>query len=84
MDTETNRPDYFGRRDAARYLTERGYPTAQRTLEKLACLGGGPSYRLYGRRALYTPHDLIAWAKARTSAPKAHTSALVAVGAAAE
>jgi len=72
--TEQTGPDYFGRRDAARFLTERGYPTAQRTLEKLACLGGGPTYRLYGRRALYAPADLVAWAEARTSTPRSNTS----------
>jgi hypothetical protein len=50
------------------------FPTAQRQLEKLACLGGGPVYRLYGRRALYAPADLIEWAEARTSAPRSNTS----------
>lgn len=74
MEVHSASPDYFGRREAARYLTERGYPTAQRTLEKLACLGGGPIYRVYGRRALYTAADLIAWAQSRTSAPRRHTS----------
>lgn len=71
---EPSNPEYYGRREAARYLTDRGYPTAQRTLEKLACVGGGPVYRLYGRRALYAPIDLISWAQARTSTPRSNTS----------
>jgi hypothetical protein len=65
---------YLDRKSAAKFLTDTGFPTAQRQLEKLACLGGGPVYRLYGRRALYSPSDLIAWAEARTSAPRSHTS----------
>jgi hypothetical protein len=72
--TEQANPDYLGRREAARYLTERGFPTAQRTLEKLACLGGGPIHRIYGRRAIYRPADLVEWAEARTSPPRRHTS----------
>lgn len=31
-----------------------------------------PDY--FGRRALYAPEDLIAWAQARTSTPRKHTS----------
>jgi hypothetical protein len=32
----------IGRKEAAQYLTERGYRIAHATLAKLACLGGGP------------------------------------------
>ena len=67
-------PKYRPRREAAQFLTDRGYPTAQRTLEKLACVGGGPIYQLFGRRALYTDDNLIAWAESRTSAPRSNTS----------
>lgn len=62
------------RRGAAQYLTEQGYPTAWTTLQKLACIGGGPVYRLFGNRTVYDTDDLDAWAKARTSAPLTSTS----------
>ena len=67
-------PKYRPRRESAQFLTDRGYPTSTRTLEKLACVGGGPIYRLFGRRALYRDVDLIAWAESRTSAPRSNTS----------
>jgi hypothetical protein len=31
----------LGRKEAAQFLTERGYRTAPATLAKLACIGGG-------------------------------------------
>jgi hypothetical protein len=65
---------FLGRREAAQWLTERGFKTAARSLEKLACAGGGPAYRTFGRRALYAPADLLAWAESRLGAPRKHTS----------
>lgn len=67
-------PLYRSRRGAAEYLTERGYPTSPRCLDKLACLGGGPIYRLYNRRALYRDEDLLTWAESRTSQPRRHAT----------
>ena len=49
MDT-SNRP--LGRGEAAAFLTDKGYRTAPATLAKLACLGGGPIFRSFGRRPL--------------------------------
>lgn len=62
------------RRDAAQFLSEHGYKTAPATLAKLACLGGGPPFRSFGRRPLYHPSDLIAWAQARCTGPRRSTS----------
>jgi hypothetical protein len=62
------------RRDAAQFLTEHGYKTAPSTLAKLACLGGGPPFRSFGRRPLYHPADLAAWAQARCTGPRRSTS----------
>ncbi len=62
------------RREAAEFLTERGYTTAPTTLAKYASVGGGPAFFLYGRRPLYTPTDLLAWAKARSTEPRRSTS----------
>ena len=45
---------YLRRRAAAEYLREqRGIPCSEKTLAKLACIGGGPVYRLFGRIPLY-------------------------------
>jgi hypothetical protein len=64
----------LSRRDAAQFLTEHGYKTAPSTLAKLACLGGGPPFRSFGRRPLYQSSDLIAWAQARCTGPRCSTS----------
>jgi len=61
------------RKDAARILTEAGYPTAPATLASLACTGGGPPYMRYGHRAIYETEALFSWAEARI-ARAAHTA----------
>ncbi len=66
--------DLFTRDRAAAALTAAGYPTATATLATKACRGGGPLYRTYSGRALYRWADLLAWAEARTSAPRRSTS----------
>jgi hypothetical protein len=62
------------RKEAAQFLTSRGYRTAPATLAKLACIGGGPVFRSFGRKPLYLPADLLGWAEARTTAPRHSTS----------
>jgi hypothetical protein len=62
------------RRQAAAFLTERGYRTAPATLPKLACIGGGPVFESFGRRPLYREADLLAWAQARTTRPRQSTN----------
>jgi hypothetical protein len=62
------------RKQAAEFLTSRGFKTAPATLAKLACLGGGPVFRSYGRKPLYLPRDLLAWAQARCTGPRRSTS----------
>lgn len=70
---------YLDRREAAQYLTEqRGLRTSWRTLQKLATVGGGPTYRIYGIRAVYTAANLDAWADAKLSPPRASTSDMLA------
>ena len=64
------------RKQAAEFLTSRGYRTAPATLAKLACIGGGPTFTSFGRRPLYREPDLLAWAQARTTGPKRSTSDL--------
>jgi hypothetical protein len=62
------------RRQAADFLTARGYRTAPATLAKLACIGGGPMFESFGRKPLYREADLLAWAQTRTTGPRRSTS----------
>ena len=72
---------YLTRPEAADYLASSGLPVAKTTLQKFATVGGGPTYRIFGNRALYTPADLDAWAREKLSAPRCSTSELGEVGA---
>ncbi len=65
---------YLLRPESADFLTERGFPTTKFTLQKYATTGGGPVYRIWGNRALYTRDDLLAWAEAKLSVPRRSTS----------
>ena len=65
---------YLLRPEAADFLTERGFHTTKFTLQKYATTGGGPVYRIWGNRALYTRDDLLTWAKAKLSEPRRSTS----------
>jgi hypothetical protein len=64
----------LNRHEAATFLCERGYRVAVASLNKWACVGGGPRFRRFGRRPLYAPTDLLASAEARTSLPVRSTS----------
>lgn len=67
---------FLSRAQAADYIQSRyGLPAAKSTLGKLASLGGGPVYRLFCGRAVYTPSDLDLWVKEKLSAPRRSTSA---------
>ena len=53
-----SQPPYLSRRAAAEYIRVRwGIRCSEKTLAKLACIGGGPVYRLCGRTPLYAPPD---------------------------
>jgi hypothetical protein len=63
------------RTEAAEYVQERwGYPLAPRTLAKLACIGGGPTFRRASRFPLYEVKDLDAWVRAKLTRPVRSTS----------
>jgi len=62
------------RREAAAYLTKQGLKVSPNTLMKLACIGGGPTFRKFGVRVVYEMADLDSWAKQRLSAPLRSTS----------
>jgi hypothetical protein len=64
------------RRALAEALTEEGYKTSPATLATLACRGGGPPFRKYGRRPIYRWGDGLEWAQSRTTPPVHSTSEL--------
>lgn len=47
---------------------------APRTLAKLRCVGGGPSFRRFGRRIVYERGELARWARSRLSPSFTSTS----------
>ena len=65
---------FKSRKEAADYLTALGLPITRNTLEVLACKGGGPSYSLWGNRAVYTDESLHSWVEQKLSPPRKHTS----------
>jgi hypothetical protein len=66
---------YLRRQAAAEYLREKfGVPCSPKTLAKLACIGGGPIYRRFGRIPLYLIVDLEVYATAKISKPVKSTS----------
>jgi hypothetical protein len=75
MPIPSNPDARLSRQEAAEALTLAGYPIKYRTLVKLATLGGGPSYRLFGAKALYRWADLLSWAQQRETAPRASGAA---------
>ena len=62
------------RREAAEYILARYGFCTEKTLAKLACVGGGPAYRRAGKFPLYSPIDLDAWAQSRLSKPVKSTA----------
>jgi hypothetical protein len=77
MTTIPSDPDALLRRGpTAVALTEAGYQTSPTTLATLACRGGGPKFRKYGRYPIYRWGDSLDWAKSRLSLPVHSTSEL--------
>jgi hypothetical protein len=64
----------LGRADVAKALTAAGFPVSPATLATKATRGGGPRYRLFGRRPLYRWGDALEWARGRLSEPVSNTS----------
>jgi hypothetical protein len=63
------------RGEASKYLLEvHGVSTATATLAKLAVVGGGPEYELWGRHPYYRTESLDLWAAERLSGPRRSTS----------
>ena len=62
------------RKLTAEALTEAGHPVSDKTLATKAVRGGGPPYRLFGRKPLYRWGDGLDWAAGRLSKPICSTS----------
>lgn len=63
------------RTEASTYLAEKhGVTMSAKTLAKLACIGGGPAFRLDGRFPLYDASELDRWAIERLGDPISSTS----------
>ncbi len=67
-------PQFLRRKAAGEYLRAKFGFGSEKTLAKLACLGGGPEFRKAGTAALYEPAKLDEWAAAKISAPIVSTS----------
>ncbi len=57
------------RQATADALTAAGYPLTKKALDTMATRGGGPFYRLFGRKPLYRWGDALQWAENRMSKP---------------
>ena len=68
--------EYLRRNQAAEYLMKRYGAYTTETLAKMACRGGGPTFRVMGRFPYYTRADLDDWARSRMSRPVSSTSEL--------
>jgi hypothetical protein len=70
----SSQPPLRERIPAAEFLSAQGYPISPRTLAKLASVGGGPLFRKWGRKVLYSEGNLLEWAQARCSELRSSTS----------
>jgi hypothetical protein len=64
----------MSRKEAARYLSERGLQTAPQTLARKFCEGTGPLCSNLGRRAMYYRKHLDDWFAAQLSPPRRSSS----------
>lgn len=68
---------FINRNEGEALSAELGTPVKSGYLQKLACVGGGPPYRIFGRTALMVPAEFIDWLLSRVSSPRTNTSATV-------
>ena len=65
---------FLRRKRAAEYLKERYGFGSEKSLAKLACLGGGPEFRKAGSIVLYEPAKLDEFALSKIGRPQRSTS----------
>jgi hypothetical protein len=68
---------YLSRKEAASWLTDHGLRISWQTLQKMACVGGGPSYQLFGGRAVYLEKNLVDYALLKLTPPRHSTSGTI-------
>ncbi|EDP64871.1 hypothetical protein BAL199_20984 [alpha proteobacterium BAL199] len=49
-----------------------GITVSEKTLAKLRCIGGGPSFHKFGKSVFYTEEAIDAWIDERMSGPLPH------------
>ena len=69
-----NEVNFFPRKRAGEYLKAKYGFGSEKSLAKLACVGGGPEFRKMGSATLYEPTKLDEWAIAKISGPRRSTS----------
>ena len=66
---------FLRRKEASDYVKEQyGVPCEDSTLAKYASTGGGPVFRKFGGKAMYTPEDLDRWVEEKLTPPQASTA----------
>jgi hypothetical protein len=65
---------YLRRKAAGEYLKSKYGFGSEKTLAKLATVGGGPEFRKAMNAALYEPEKLDEWALSKIGAPQTSTS----------
>lgn len=65
---------YLRRNEAAEYVRSRGFPCQKNTLAKLACVGGGPEFQMFGRFPVYSEEALNTWIMSKLTGPRRSTS----------
>jgi hypothetical protein len=68
MEAQTLDIRFYTRKQAVKFLNDRGFPVTETTLATKACRGGGPRHFKFGKHVLHTAADLIEWATAGISA----------------
>lgn len=76
MFENTSEPEdrLYTRKEAARYLTQRGLPISAQTLARKFCEGTGPACQHVGHRAMYRKSALDAFFARQLSAPRGSSS----------
>jgi hypothetical protein len=67
-------PQFLRRKQAGEYLKKTYGFGSERTLAKLACIGGGPEFRKAGAAVLYEIPVLDNWAQSKISGAQGSTS----------
>lgn len=72
--TKLHPAQYLRRKQAGEYLKSKFGFGSEKTLAKLAVVGGGPLFHKAANAAIYRPEDLDAWALSKIGAPQKSTS----------